>query len=698
MPDGNNVQLTRISEQIGLMIDLLKECCVQTEDKSLKDHREQNEVMVEEVITQATSEKADTGDSSKPTDVRVINIEDFNGSVTKTVPDTSFMPTPPGKTPWEKWQEGQKKDDKPRQVVKDSSPVKITDIVPKTLNKLALAIGGDKDGKGDSRESKTGGFVESLISTIGKPILALAGGILALLSAANINFDAFEGLVNVIGKQGLMAGLKMFLKPFARLAGGLIRKIPVIGAIVSFYFAKERFDSGDNIGAFIDLASGTANLLNLFLPGIGSMLSIGLDILNAYLDVKTSDADDPQAAKLDLLKEMAAGVWGVIEPVIRYVPIVGSFWLLKDAWDSFSGGKIADGLIYLARGIVNLKPGLGTLLNVGLGVVQGFMDPSKAEADPIAGAAVDFLSSFSEPFMAYVDPWIRDVPFIGGLFFAADMIDNFKQGKIAEGITDLGMAILSFIPGWQYLNPAFSFLRGMADPDYASKSAIGSLGSDTLDFMGKMVDVVQDWVAGMLWGMADSLPGPIKYAFQKGLDWLGIEKPSEAKREPEPKMHTTTKGIERKQLTEEQFKHLTDETIEEFISNEDADISQEEFMMAIRERRNRAEKREMGGPVVENKPYIVGESGPETFIAEQSGEIQTASETDVFTQSLSDMVKLLNHNNEILAKLSGDILTAIEETGTTVNNTSLAASSVSTNTGLSDVRSFRDNVRNQWFS
>ena len=598
-----------------------------------------------------------------------------------------------------------KQGEKPREILKKSTPVDITKFSPKSLQNLANAIKGEPQKPGEiSKQGES--FIDGLLRSIGTPLLALAGGVTALLASANIDFGSFEGLANAVGKGGLQAGLKMFTKAFGKLAGPMLRKIPVVGALVSFYYASERFKKGDAIGMAIDVASGIANLLNLVMPGIGSMLSIGLDMLNAYLDYKTSDADDPQAAKTDILKGMASKTWAAIQPYIRYIPVIGSIWLGKDAYDAFEQGDVANGLIYALRAVLNLAPGVGTIANIGLGLVQGMLDPSKKEDNLIMDGAFSLVDKFGPMFKEYIEPFVRDIPFVGGFFHAADMIEDFKSGKWGTGFMSLVQTVASFVPGFGLLlTPALSFFRGIFDPSYKGKSKLGDLGGDAMDWMKGLVQTAKDWFNDFIYSLVDKivpnifgLRGKIK---NKLRDW-GLA-PAGAKIQ------------EQETFNPDAVSNLTDETIDAMLTKEDLnyDLSDTERENLVKEQKKRKVRksfsggsygnyytRATGGPVDKGESYIVGEQGPEMFQPVENGNIinnQTLSKNeDEKNQTTNMILQTLEKNNEILNKLSYDIITAIHETGTVVNTNNIANSTLNNTTGGQSVDSFRDSFRNSF--
>ena len=90
---------------------------------------------------------------------------------------------------------------------------------------------------------------------------------------------AIEKMFGAAGKSASKAG-KVFLKIF--------KKIPIIGALISFGFAVSKFRKGDFIGAGLEIASGLAS----FIPGVGTVASIAIDGVSMARDLSMDEADD----------------------------------------------------------------------------------------------------------------------------------------------------------------------------------------------------------------------------------------------------------------------------------------------------------------------------------------------------------------------------------------------------------------------
>jgi hypothetical protein len=177
----------------------------------------------------------------------------------------------------------------------------------------------------------TGGW---LFNLVGKAFTTfgdlLEGGLSAIFKL---------GFGDDVMKEGVKAAPGAFKTLLPKIAGGLfkgaglvaMKGIPIIGSLISFYFAYDRFNKGDTIGGIIDVLNGVASLV----PGYGLPLSIGLSALNGFLDYKSGNVegvDGQQSIKMDYVNK--------IVDFIQEIPIVGGlikwgrgFWELgKGNW------------------------------------------------------------------------------------------------------------------------------------------------------------------------------------------------------------------------------------------------------------------------------------------------------------------------------------------------------------------------------
>lgn len=243
---------------------------------------------------------------------------------------------------------------------------------------------------------------------LGGGIALLLGGLTALVAGLNTD-GPFKGILKILSKAGIQGGIKMLevaaktfigslkeiimapinllddavklvgkvfgkeayktvLKPlrgmtglFTKMLGGLVKvvtpilkKLPLIGTVISWGFAYSRFKSGDVVGGVIDVLSGIASIF----PGVGTAIAIGLDVLNAFLDVKSGGANEQATQKKPgLLKEWASGLGKILYDGVKYIPVFGP---LIQAVEEMQSGKWLDATYNLVRAV----PGLGTVVDI----------------------------------------------------------------------------------------------------------------------------------------------------------------------------------------------------------------------------------------------------------------------------------------------------------------------------------------------
>ena len=615
MPD-NGEQLNIISQQIDTVIQLLQMRAVETGEQTVQESVDQDT---------AAREMSATKDESKPME------------------------------------------DKPRQVVKEADPVKILGFSPRALDNLSTSIGSNSAKEVAKVTDKSGGFVEGLINSIGMPLLALAGGITALLASSNINFGAFEGVTNMLGKYGLVGGLKMFIKPFAKLLSkNVLKRIPVVGALVSFYTAHERFKEKDYVRMGLDIVSG---LLNLVPTGITQILSFGLDMFTAFLDAKyrgQSGNDELKADALDLVTTFVDPLLAAIGGVntLKYIPFIGTFFHASDAFNHFKDGHYGLGLASTAQAIALLFPVVGTAVSAGIGILKAIADPSQKKQDPIAGSVIDFAAGIGDAFMSFLGDWYNSLDDDGVLKYL------LQKALPAEWIKKIGGRVKPMKDVWN---------------DKSTSKTLGADGSTqtrSQEFDERMKE-------------------------SQRYDSLSIE---EKRAERENQYFTTSTGRNRAKLTYKKVGGMHAGMLKRLKeSQEKFEWTSEELKMMDDQLMHLDGMRENGGPVSANKTYMVGESGPEIFTPSESGNITSNDDiTNLLKQnnallesgnntSKDDITNLLKQNNDVLVKLADNIMTAIESTGNVVNNTSVASNAVNYSDSTASVKSFRDQVRDTMF-
>lgn len=207
---------------------------------------------------------------------------------------------------------------------------------------------------------------EGLVEGIGKFFtlggLKIAGGPLFNLvgkAFATVG-DLLEGGLKAIFKFGfgdeiIEAGAKaapsVWKNLLPKVVGGLfkgvglvaLKGIPVIGSLISFYFAYDRFQKGEVIQGLIDVAGGLTGLI----PGVGIPLSIGIAALNAFIDYKVGDLpqDQQNAAAGGIMGDIGAKIYDMIKDI----PFIGGLVKFGLGIYELTSGNFSKGLDYLAE-------------------------------------------------------------------------------------------------------------------------------------------------------------------------------------------------------------------------------------------------------------------------------------------------------------------------------------------------------------
>lgn len=114
--------------------------------------------------------------------------------------------------------------------------------------------------------------------------MAIFGGI-SVVEALLKNKFGEETIPKGVGSQIMSIALKAFGKV---LTFGVFKRMPIIGSFINFYDAFNSFKTASASGILdgtLSLVAGVANLV----PGLGTPISIGLDILRALMFEKTTD-------------------------------------------------------------------------------------------------------------------------------------------------------------------------------------------------------------------------------------------------------------------------------------------------------------------------------------------------------------------------------------------------------------------------
>jgi hypothetical protein len=243
----------------------------------------------------------------------------------------------------------------------------------------------------------------NVIKSLGELIESSVGGI-------------FKTLLGEGAEKGLASGIAKFASggTLTKIAGSILggvgivtlKSLPVIGALISFGFAYNRFQDGDTIGGIIDIVGGIANLLSYTpLAPLAIPISLGAAVLNAFLDYNAGDGttEQKQQRKLDFI--------GKITDFIRGIPFVGWIMNFAQGFYEIGSGNFEEGIDYLM-----MQPFLGPFP----AIIKSIMD---ATATDEQGNTRFSFDTFSKKLKSNMGKWlINQVP---NWFGAKKMLADF---------------------------------------------------------------------------------------------------------------------------------------------------------------------------------------------------------------------------------------------------------------------------------
>jgi hypothetical protein len=244
----------------------------------------------------------------------------------------------------------------------------------------------------------------------------------------------FKGGVGAVIGSGAEAASKVGIKTLLpSIAGNLFRGLglvalkaaPGIGALISFYFAYDRYTKGDYIGSLIDVVGGIGSLLQFSpLAPLGIGLSIGAAVLNGFLDYKAEGKtpEEQQKSKLNILKNIGPAIYNFI----KEIPLIGSIVKGAEAYVKFSYAMMSGG--NAGDVISSLKAMEGTPFSILSSFLLPFYEQGvstdsrgnkkitfgnlyKALGKKIISGMPDWLKSIVAPFFG-IDSAVEEIPAI----------------------------------------------------------------------------------------------------------------------------------------------------------------------------------------------------------------------------------------------------------------------------------------------
>jgi hypothetical protein len=171
--------------------------------------------------------------------------------------------------------------------------------------------------------------------------LDIASGIAAFVPGVGLPISiGLDILSSIIGTQEAKESgvqqtgfdfAKMALKAtkfVTKLGKPFFKRIPLLGSLLSFADAWDNFQNDNILAGSLDLVSGVANLF----PGIGTALSLGVDVLNTLMSTKGEDGK----TRFQAVGDWFSKVW----EWVKETPVMKAFFDLYDGIEAIFTGDM----------------------------------------------------------------------------------------------------------------------------------------------------------------------------------------------------------------------------------------------------------------------------------------------------------------------------------------------------------------------
>lgn len=237
-------------------------------------------------------------------------------------------------------------------------------------------------------------WVKSIIEKIKEPLKAFKNGLKAIPNF----FESFGKLGNFIGKTigrlGKITGNifsllgKTGIGIITKIVWPFLKKLPLIGTVMSLYQAYLRYNEGNYSQAIMELFAG---ILPFFGP-VGAGVAIGINVLQMLWDGNVGGSGVAKAALkggatlarnfISMFPKTLVKLLKPVSTALRRIPIFGGLIGLGFAINDFKNGNNLSGALNLASGIATfldlLIPGLGTGIAIGIDAINYWVNNTES--------------------------------------------------------------------------------------------------------------------------------------------------------------------------------------------------------------------------------------------------------------------------------------------------------------------------------
>ena len=237
-------------------------------------------------------------------------------------------------------------------------------------------------------------WVKSIIEKIKEPLKAFKNGLKAIPKF----FESFGKLGNFIGKTiGRLSKItgnifsllgKTGISIITITVGLFLKKLPLIGTVMSLYQAYLRYNEGNYSQAIMELFAG---ILPFFGP-VGAGVAIGINVLQMLWDGNVGGSGVAKAALkggatlarnfISMFPKTLVKLLKPVSTALRRIPIFGGLIGLGFAINDFKNGNNLSGALNLVSGIATfldlLIPGLGTGIAIGIDAINYWVNNTES--------------------------------------------------------------------------------------------------------------------------------------------------------------------------------------------------------------------------------------------------------------------------------------------------------------------------------
>ncbi len=279
--------------------------------------------------------------------------------------------------------------EKPKETIITSFGRDAENFLSKLLKERQPPVLPEKEDK--EKESSSLNFIKKYLP-LGLMSLGLLGGLMESITKGKLK-DFFEKLQKGDFEGAFESAYKVIestLKPVAF-------SLPIIGPALAILSAIDNFKNGETYDAAVDILSAIIG----FLPLPMSLKSAVIGVVRYFAEEYKQKAEEEGGAQLNpegvnvlnigaILAKASVVIGNQLFKLFKFgskrVPILGSLINFAEGANAIrtasSAKEMAYGITSIVSGIINLVPGYGTLISLGLDILQGLIFESNYEVTP----------------------------------------------------------------------------------------------------------------------------------------------------------------------------------------------------------------------------------------------------------------------------------------------------------------------------